>query len=95
VEGSFNDTKRTTFTGEDIRFTTKGDTLYAIALAWPGERLTIRSLGTASGLREQPITSVRLLGHDAPVAWTRTTEALLVEMPTQPPCEHAFVISIS
>jgi len=35
VEGSFNDTKRATFTGEDVRFTAKGATLYAIALAWP------------------------------------------------------------
>ena len=45
VEGSFTDTKRQPFTGQDIRFTTRGGTLYAIALAWPGEQLTIRSLG--------------------------------------------------
>ncbi|MBA3440266.1 MAG: alpha-L-fucosidase [Pyrinomonadaceae bacterium] len=33
VEGAFNDTKRQPFTGRDIRFTTKGDDLYAVALA--------------------------------------------------------------
>ena len=35
VAGSFADVKRKPFTAEDIRFTRKGDTLYAIALAWP------------------------------------------------------------
>ena len=35
VGGSFKDTASKPFTGEDIRFTTKGNTLYAIALAWP------------------------------------------------------------
>ncbi|NUQ01624.1 MAG: alpha-L-fucosidase, partial [Armatimonadetes bacterium] len=49
AEGSFTDTKRQAFTGEDIRFTTRGETLYAIALGWPAEgRLRIRSLATGS-----------------------------------------------
>jgi len=47
VAGSFADVKRAAFTGEDIRFTTKGDTLYAIALAWPENgKLVVRSLAT-------------------------------------------------
>jgi hypothetical protein len=47
---------------EDIRFTTKSDTLYAIALAWPEDgKLIVRSL--ASGSRE--IEAVSLLGYDA------------------------------
>jgi alpha-L-fucosidase len=32
------------YTGEDIRFTVKGDTLYATFLDWPGEKATIRAL---------------------------------------------------
>src|SRR5207237_10356316 len=35
IGGSFKDTTGTPFTSEDIRFTAKGDALYAIALAWP------------------------------------------------------------
>ena len=33
--GSFTDTKRQGFTSQDIRFTTKGDALYALLMAWP------------------------------------------------------------
>ena len=36
---------RKDFTSQDIRFTTKGDTLYAIALNWPKDgKLNVRSL---------------------------------------------------
>jgi alpha-L-fucosidase len=93
-EGSFTDTKRGAFTGEDIRFTTNGDTLYALALAWPGAHLTVRSLGTSAGLWERPVGEVRLLGHDAPLAFSRDERGLSVELPAQPPCEHAFALRI-
>jgi hypothetical protein len=33
--GSFHDTDTPNYTAEDFRFTTKGDVLYAIGLAWP------------------------------------------------------------
>ena len=36
--GGFSEQKDRSFTAEDIRFTTKGDTLYAIALGWPKRR---------------------------------------------------------
>jgi len=94
IEGSFTDTKRAPFTGEDVRFTTKGDILYAIALAWPGEKMTIRSLGTDAGLLDGKIGSVSLLGHDGPLNWTHNEQALTIALPDQQPCEHAFVVKI-
>lgn len=93
-EGSFMDTKRAPFTGDDIRFTTKGDTLYAIALAWPGEKMTIRSLGTAAGLFEQTVDNVSLLGHTGPLTWTRNEQGLIIDLPAHQPCEHAFAVKI-
>ena len=46
--GSFTDAKRIEYTGEDFRFTTKGDALYAIALAWPTNgKLVVKSLAVA------------------------------------------------
>ena len=36
--GSFHDTDTTNYTAEDFRFTTKGNVLYAIGLAWPGKQ---------------------------------------------------------
>lgn len=94
-EGSFTDTKRGAFTGQDIRFTTKGDTLYAIALAWPGQQMIVRSLGAAAGLLEYPIRDVRLLGYDAPLTWTQGDAALTVDLPEHQPCDHAFVLKVS
>ena len=37
AEGAFTDTKRTVFTSEDIRFTTKEGSVYAHVMAWPAE----------------------------------------------------------
>ena len=94
-EGSFADTKRTTFTGQDFRFTTRGEILYAVALAWPGSEAMIKSLSTTSGLWEGGIGSVRLLGYDAPLAYKRTAAGLAISLPGEPPCRHAYVLKIS
>ncbi len=94
VEGSFSDTKRQEFTGQDIRFTRNGDALYAILLAWPdGDQVTITSLG-ASVAGE--ITNVSLLGHDGgALEWSRDDAGLTVRLPAAKPCEHAFALQIS
>ncbi len=44
---------------QDIRFTTKGGTLYAISLGWAEKPLTIRSLGSGSDLFPGEIASVK------------------------------------
>src|SRR5439155_5482629 len=80
VGGSFNDTKRQAFTGQDIRFTTKGSTLYAIALAWPGEQVVIKSLAG------KPIKSVELLGHRGRLDSKDTPEGVQVKLPAKRPC---------
>ena len=90
VEGSFNDTKRKAFTGEDLRFTTKNGVLYAIALAWPGKTLTVKTLGAGHGRA----TAVRLLGHDGPLAFTQDAAGLHVTLPAKAPGEHAFAFRI-
>jgi alpha-L-fucosidase len=95
VEGSFNDTKRAAFTGEDIRFTTRGDTIYAIALAWPRDgRLVVRSLARGAENAPSEITSVNLLGSAETAGWTRDGSGLVVELPASPPGEHAFALRI-
>jgi len=43
TEIGFNEAD-TRYTGEDIRFTVKGDTIYATILDWPGERALIKTL---------------------------------------------------
>ncbi len=90
VGGSFGDTKRPAFTSRDIRFTTRGDTLFAIALAWPGGGLTIRSLPAAAGR----VRSVSLLGHAGGLDWKQDETGLVITMPDRPPGDHAFAFRI-
>jgi alpha-L-fucosidase len=78
------------FTADDVRFTTKGDTLYAFALGWPAKGLTIRALGTAAG----KVTRVRLLGHDGRIEWTQDATGLRISAPARPPCDHAVAFAI-
>ncbi len=78
------------FTAEDIRFTSKGKTLYAIALGWPTSgKLTIKSMA------ELDASSIQLLGSKAKLKWTRDAEGLHVELPKVRPGEHAWVLKIA
>ena len=95
VEGSFNDTKRAAFTGEDVRYTAKGATVYAIALAWPDKGL-LRLRALARGAEGAPasISEVALLGTPEPLRWRWEQEALVVELPAHPTGDHAFAFRI-
>ncbi len=79
------------FTAEDVRFTTKGDTLYAVALGWPAKGLTIRALGTGAGR----VTGVRLLGHAGRIEWTQDAKGLEISVPDRAPCDHAVAFAIA
>jgi alpha-L-fucosidase len=96
VGGSFKDAASPPFTSQDFRFTTKGNTLYAIALAWPENgTLTIKSLAAGSALTKREIKTVQLLGSKAHLKWTRNAEGLTVELPAQKPCDYAFAFKIT
>ncbi|MBL7739944.1 MAG: alpha-L-fucosidase [Chitinophagaceae bacterium] len=92
----FNEGKGKPFTHEDIRFTIKGDILFAFLLGWPGEKETvIKSLAaTSPQLAGKKIRDVSLIGYHGKLEWQQTTEGLKVKMPLQPPCENAFVLTI-
>jgi alpha-L-fucosidase len=94
--GAMNEQEQTSYTAEDIRFTSRDKTLFATALAWPENgRLTIRSLGTAAGLLAADPAEIRLLGHAAPLQFHRGAQALTVDMPARKPCAHAFVLKMA
>jgi alpha-L-fucosidase len=93
--GSFKDTATRGYTAQDIRFTAKGDALYAIALAWPEDgKLTIKSLASGSELTKQGIKTVQMLGSKAPPKWTRRAEGLVVELPKEKRGDYPFALKI-
>jgi alpha-L-fucosidase len=81
IGGSFIDGKVKNFTAKDIRFTAKGDTLYAISLAIPksNEPLMIHSLSlnAANG----KVAAVSLLGSDEKITWIQEDDGLSIRIP--------------
>jgi alpha-L-fucosidase len=84
------------YTANDIRFTTKGKTLYAIALGWPEDgRLTIKSLARLAGESNSTVTAVSLLGYRGRVEWSQTSTGLLVNLPAQKISQYTCALRIS
>ncbi len=81
--GGFNEDKRGDFTAEDVRFTTKGTTLYAFVQGWPDKQAVVKALGAASPQQPRKIQHVSVLGYKGPVKWTQEDAALKVEMPAE------------
>lgn len=85
-EGQFTDNLELPYTKEDIRFTVKGDSIYAFVMQYPEDGvLTIRSLADSKdqnvpefhGLIEQ----IRVLGFDkANVQWKTDSEGLHLQI---------------
>ena len=57
--GHFTEKSEPRFTAEDIRFTTKGDAVYAICLGQPGDAITIKALRL---FYEDEVAAVSALG---------------------------------
>lgn len=78
----FNEGSNKPYTPEDMRFTQKGKSLYAILFGKPTAEIRIRSLGTVSNLLGRPVRSVKLVGSREKLTWRATSEALVVDAPT-------------
>jgi len=72
----------------EIRYTQKGDALYAISLAKPAKPLLLRAA------RDWNVGAVTLLGSMEGVVWTMTDTGLRLEPPTTAAGEHAWVFKI-
>ena len=78
---------------QDIRFTTKGDTLYALVMTWPTE-VVITSLATGKPVQGK-VGKVELLGHAGALEFTQDAAGLKVKFPAEKPCDFAYALKIS
>ncbi len=78
----------------DFRFTTNGNTLYALAMAWPGDQAVITSLASGKAPAGK-IEKVELLGHEGPLEFIQDSGGLKVKMPTEKPCDYVYALKIS
>lgn len=84
------------YTSEDIRFTGKGDLLYAFVMAWPEDgKITIKTLAQGSEHYPGNIAGVELLGSPANLKFERNASGLIVTLPDQKPNEFAYALKIT
>ncbi len=91
---AFNEQGRRALTAQDVRFTTKGKTLYAFLMGWPEQSAVIAALGTKSQQEPGRIENVDLLGHGK-LQWKQDEAGLTAQMPTAKPADHAVVLKIA
>jgi alpha-L-fucosidase len=85
-----------TYTAQDIRYTCKGDTVYAFLMGWPEDRkASLPALAQNSPHFPKQIAKVELLGNPAPLPCTRDPAALHITLPDRPPTEFAHCLKIS
>jgi alpha-L-fucosidase len=91
VEGHLIERRNPDNTEKDIRFSIKDDYLYAFVLDWPSEPVKIESLKAG----EYKVKNISLLGTDEMIKWSQQAEGLIIEVPQNKPCNHAFAFKIS
>jgi len=94
ASGQFSEGKASDYADEDIRFTTRAGALYAVAMEWPDDVLTIKSLAAGSPLAPGSIDRVELLGAPGPLAIERGADGLTITLPGQRPVGFAPVFRI-
>jgi alpha-L-fucosidase len=93
--GAFNENKRQPLTAEDVRFTTKGNTLYAFIMGWPSKEAVVEALGTASPQSPGKIANVELLGHQDRLTWSQEPTGLRVQLPAEKPSDYAVTLKVT
>jgi alpha-L-fucosidase len=81
----FNESKQPDLGAADVRFTTKGETMYAFVQGWPQSSIAIQSLATNSSQQPEKVTDVRLLGRDEALRFTQDGTGLQVSLPGEKP----------
>ncbi len=95
TEGHLNERQNPDNTAEDIRFTQKGEYLYAIVLDIPDDlSINIPSLNRDKGITGDMIQSVSLLGSEQEISWEPADAGVKFTMAVRPELQHAMVFKI-
>jgi alpha-L-fucosidase len=91
-----NEGKNAPLTAADVRFTAKGDAVYAFVMGWPaGREIAIAAMGTAAGHLKKPVSRVEVVGTGAPLAFRQAADGLKVTLPSAPPAlPYAFALKV-
>jgi alpha-L-fucosidase len=95
VEGSFHDSDAQPFTARDYRFTTKGNVLYAIMMAWPENGEAVIHALSQTTMDASTIRSVSLLGFDGTLSYEQKADGLHVQLPARAVGKYAYCLKLS
>ena len=93
IPDGFREKEQAAYTPKDIRYTEKGDNLYAIALGWPENEWLFKSLGVGSS-KVGEVARVSMLGSDALLNWWQDDAGLHITPPAEKPCEQAYAFKL-
>ena len=83
------------FTAKDIRFTVKGDTLYAITLELPATKQSIAINSLSLKNKNGAVATVELIGSTEKINWSQKKDALIIKAPAVYPSENAAAFRIT
>lgn len=95
VPQAFREHEQQPYTAQDVRYTTKPGTLYAILMGWPGTRAVLKTLASGGPVSADQIARIGILGGADNLEWEQTPEGLTVQLPAEPPCRHAYVLRLT
>ena len=81
----FNENRRKDLTAADVRFTKKGDTLFAFCMGLPDKAVVIAPLGTKSPQNPGKVQHVELLGVHGGLKFQQDETGLHIDLPAQKP----------
>lgn len=85
------------YTPEDIRYTRKDNTVYAIQMGWPGagKQTLLSGFATTKDDDSVKVAGVELVGSDAEIQWKQGDDGVTVTSPSTAPNEMAVVYKIT
>jgi alpha-L-fucosidase len=93
--GAFHDTETRPYTAEDVRFTRRNDTLYALQLGWPeNHEAVIHTLTPATLDSGKHVQSIQLLGSEGNLEFEQLPDGLHVQLPDHPVGKYAYALRI-
>ncbi|BCM92563.1 hypothetical protein IAD21_04445 [Abditibacteriota bacterium] len=101
AEGGMFQENRQSYSSDDIRFTRKGNALYAIMLGWPeapagGQgKAILKAFATDSPFVTGDHPKVQILGSKDHLQFQRTEKGLEIALPPQAPTKYAVVFKIT
>ena len=81
------------FTAQDIRYTTKGDILYAITLGLPATTTSLKLLGTKAV--NGTVENIALVGSNEKIVWSQAADAVTIKASKSYPSQNAVAYKIT